>query len=112
MKTLTICALLAVGCGGNMHHQFTTALDNADEQAKKEIITLEAEREDLYYELIVQAVDKRDDKEAAWLWFVATKFGYDDRMAAILHKRIGVEDSERFNKFVHMLRHHTHLLEE
>ena len=111
MKILTMCVLLVVGCGGNMHHQFATALNNADEQTKKEIVILEAGREDLYYELIVQAIDQRDDKEAAWLWHIATKFGYDNKMASILHKKIGVEDPDRFNKFVHMLKHHSYLVE-
>jgi Tfp pilus assembly protein PilP len=110
MKVLTIYILLVVGCGGNMHHQFASALNNADEQTKSEITSFEESREDLYYELIVQAVDNRDDREAAWLWHVATKFGQDSRTSSILHKRIGIENPTRFNEFVHMLGHHSYLI--
>ena len=108
MRDLIIVLVFFVSaCGANTRHQLTSALNNSDEQSLEEDCekTL-ATREEKYYTLIVEAIDSNDDKEVASLWRVATKFGEDERAASILHKKIGIESVSRFNKFVHMLRHH------
>ena len=102
-RAIILISIFMIGCQTFDHERMKEVFEQYDIDYTESSET----KQDLYYDLLVNAIDSNNQEAVVFLWNRAST--EDDPVTEyVLFKRLGMENESKYNKLVHMLRHSEH----